>query len=484
VFYDYLGSDVLGLDTTASSLLSFLNLAELGVGGAVGYFLYQPLFDKDRLTINEIVSLQGWIYRRIAYVIMAAAFILMCFFPIIFKGISLPMWYPYATFLVMLFGALLGYFVNYRQCVLTADQKGYKVTRITSGAGLGFKILLVFILPIVPSPFLFYIGTNLAGTIFGSLWLNYVLKKEYPWLRKAELSGRQLLKKYPGILKKTSQLFFHQIATFIVFKCSPLIMYAYTSLTSIAYFGNYSIIIDKAKDILGMAFSSSQAAVGNLIASHDRQHALDVFWEMNDSRVCISTSALLILTMITEPFISVWLSSDYLLGHAVLYIMGFNAWLMINRDPVGQYVSGFGLFQDVWAPIVEALINFGVAIFFGRLYGIAGVLLGSTVSNLIIMYGWKPYFLFTRGFRGRPIREYYLPCLYRYILAGINVVAFIYLNKIFKPQHINNFLDLTVYGLILTLIIMPVMYLEFYLLTPGTRRFNQRLVGMLKGRFK
>ena len=41
VFFDYLGSEVLGLDTTASNLLGFLNLAELGIGVSISYFLYR-----------------------------------------------------------------------------------------------------------------------------------------------------------------------------------------------------------------------------------------------------------------------------------------------------------------------------------------------------------------------------------------------------------------------------------------------------------
>lgn len=80
VFFDYLGSEILGLNTTASNLLGFLNLAELGVSAAVSYFLYQPLFNKDYTTLNKLVSLQGWIYRRIALFIIGASAILMCFF--------------------------------------------------------------------------------------------------------------------------------------------------------------------------------------------------------------------------------------------------------------------------------------------------------------------------------------------------------------------------------------------------------------------
>lgn len=482
VFYDYLGAEVLGLDTTAYSLLGFLNLAELGVGGAVAFFLYQPMFNKDTLTINEIVALQGWIYRRIAFVIMAASCILMCFFPVIFKDIHLPMWYPYATFLVILFGSLLGYFVNYRQCVLYADQKSYKVTRVTSGATLAFRIILILILPYVPSPFIFYIGTNLLGSIFASVWLDHVLKKEYPWLHHAELKGTQLLKKYPGILKKTSQLFFHQITYFIVFQCSPLIMYAFTSLTTIAYYGNYLTIIDKAKYVLNMAFNSTQAAVGNLIASHDKQHSLDVYWEMLDSRMAISTGFLLVLGLITEPFISVWLSPSYLLGHSVLFLIVLNSWLMINRTTTDNYINGYGLYQDIWAPIAEAVINFGSAILFGHFWGIAGVLLGTTISTLTIVYIWKPYFLFSKGFKINPWKYFFKKILWRYILVGMNVVVFIEMNNLLRPKTIHGFSGVLVYGVVVSMVILPAVYILFYCFTPGTKRFSKRMLHLITSR--
>ena len=88
VFYDYLGSEVLGLDTTAQSLLEFLNIAESGVGTAVAFFLYAPLYNKDTLTINDIVTLQGWIYRRVATLILVVSLLLMLFFPLIFSNLG------------------------------------------------------------------------------------------------------------------------------------------------------------------------------------------------------------------------------------------------------------------------------------------------------------------------------------------------------------------------------------------------------------
>lgn len=481
IFYKYLGSEVLGLDTTASTLLSFLNLAELGVGSSVGYFLYKPMFCRDTKTINEIVALQGWIYRRIAFIIIGASAILMCFFPLIFQKIELPWWYPYCTFLVMLFGSLLGYFMNYRQCVLNADQKGYKVTRVTSGAGLFFKLLLILLLPVVSFPFTLYLSTSVLGSLFGCLWLNHVLKKEYPWLHKVEKNGKQLLREYPNIIKTTGLIFFHQITSFIVFKIAPFIMYAFTSLTQVAYYGNYLVIVDKAKDILSMAFSSTGSGVGNLIASGDKKHTLEVFWELIDSRMCLSFSCILVIGMITEPLISIWLSPSYLLGNTVLVLICFYSWMSINRTTIDEFKNGFGLFQDIGAPIVEGIINLVVALVGGYFWGISGVLLGNVVSTILIVFGWKPYYVYKKGFKIASLRNYYFPILCRSLLLIANAFLFVYVNHIIGYQPAN-FIDLALYMVVIAAIILPTVYIEFYLFSPGMRFFHQRILGIISKR--
>lgn len=84
IFIEYLGTEILGLNTTVVNLLQFLNLAELGIGAAISYTLYQPLADNNRDKICEIVSVQGYMYRKIAGFVILGSFILMCFFPFIF----------------------------------------------------------------------------------------------------------------------------------------------------------------------------------------------------------------------------------------------------------------------------------------------------------------------------------------------------------------------------------------------------------------
>ena len=46
IFLDQLGASFMGLSGTLGSLLGFLNIAELGIGAAIGYALYKPIAGK------------------------------------------------------------------------------------------------------------------------------------------------------------------------------------------------------------------------------------------------------------------------------------------------------------------------------------------------------------------------------------------------------------------------------------------------------
>ncbi|MCQ2160852.1 MAG: sugar transporter [Bacteroidales bacterium] len=474
VFYDYLGSEVLGLDTTAASLLNFLNIAESGVGMAVAYFLYTPFYEKDTMKINDLVSLQGWIYRRIAGFILVASFIMMGLFPWIFKDIQIPLWYAYATFTVLLIGNMLGYFVNYRQSVLAADQKQYKVVKVTQASSIAFKVFLILYLPYASHPFLCYLGTTLLGYVIGSIWLNYVLKEEYPWLKSSLKSGKELMEEYPDMFKKIKQLFVHKIGGFVILQCTPLIMYSFSSLTVIAYYGNYLAITDKAKSIMQQAFASTGAAVGNLVASKDKDKMLSVFWELVDSRMCFSTALVMTLALVTEPFISVWLSPDYLLGRGVLYLILVNIWLVLNRTPIDNFKDGFGLFQDVWAPAAESIINLSVAVVCGSFMGIKGVLMGGVASYVVIVYGWKPLFLWKNGFMRNYYSTFLKPFSYRIIVVFILLLMIIPLSGILRFES-TSLMEVIIITFIIGIMSTGLVYVVFSALFSGMKSFNDRL---------
>lgn len=277
IFLDYLGSEVLGLNTTAQNLLGFLNLAELGIGGAVAYNLYKPLYEKNFSAIIDIVSIQGWLYRRIAYVIIGGSSILMCFFPLIFSKAEVPVWYTYGTFIVLLLSSLLSYFVNYKQIVLSADQKQYKITQNVQGCKIIKIIFQIIAIKTLPNGYVWWLIIETIMAIITSICLTQTIKHEYSWLHTKIQEGRKLNVLYPNIMKKTKQSFFHNIGTFILAQTSPLIIYAYSSLTLVAIYGNYLIIVKGIESLMSALLNGINAGIGNLIAEGNKKNIKHFF---------------------------------------------------------------------------------------------------------------------------------------------------------------------------------------------------------------
>ncbi len=483
VFFDYLGSELLGLDTTAANLLGMLNLAEMGVGASVAYFLYKPLLEGDTKTINRIVALQGWIYKRIAIVIILVAMVMLLFFPAIFAEADVPIWCPYATFIVMLYGSLLGYFINFKQIVLYADQKGYKVSRVTQGASIAFKIVVLLIMPYTEYPFIWYLAMNFFGSTFGCLWLNHILKKEYPWLTINGINGREVLTEMPDIMKKTAQVFVHNVSGMIFMQVCPLLMYKFTSLTVIAYYGNYLLIVGKIGAIISMVFGSTGAAVGNLLAGEDKNRIIKVFWELIDSRLCISWIGLFAIYFLVQPFIVVWLGDRYLLSNTIVAMLIIQQAIHMNRSTVDSFLSGRGLFRDVWAPIAEGGVLLILALVLGDYLGIEGVLLSIIIAQTIFVGVWKPYFLFTQGFEISSL-QYFIPFAKRIIVIFLSSLLFYYLFGLYDISRIDSYIDWGLHAILVFSFISIVLCVLFYVFTQGMRDFTYRIKNIILERIQ
>lgn len=420
IFLEYLGSEILGLNTTASNLLQFLNLAELGISSAVGFTLYKPLYEDDHKTINEIVTLQGHLYRRIAYFLIIGSAILMLFFPIIFKKIELPMWYAYTTYIALLISALMGYFVNYKQVVLSANQQEYKVLYSLKCTQFLKLILQIISVKYFSNGYIWWISLEVIFAVISSLTVRYVTNRTFEWLHDTNQSFKELRSKYTEFTKKIKQLFFHKIGSFALTQTSPLIIYGFTTLTTVTFYGNYLIIISGAQILITALFNGVTAGVGNLIAENNKEKAYSVFRELFSIRFLIVATACYVIYNIASDFITVWIGKEYVLEPITVALMVTTLFFSLIRATVDAFINGYALFQDIYAPIVEAFLNIGLSILFGYYFGLNGVLLGALTSLILVIYIWKPYFLFSRALKG--YYRSYIVLILKHLLIGITIM--------------------------------------------------------------
>lgn len=405
IFLDCLGADFIGLTGTLQNLLGFLNLAELGIGSAIGYVLYKPLFNHDQEKINEIISVMGYLYSWIGIIILGAGCILSCFLPFIFPNTQFKLSLIYFAYFSFLASSLIGYFINYRQTLLGADQRNYVVAAYFQTANI-IKVLIQMISAYYTGSYFMWVFIELTFGIIYSFILNWKINKTYPWLRSKIKIGRQLFKHYPEVIKYTRQLFVHRISAFVQFQISPMLIYAFVSLHVVAFYGNYSMLFDKITQFFNNLLGSAGASVGNLIAEGNKEKIIRVYWEIMSIRFLISGIVITSFFSLFEPFITIWLGPQYLLNRTILILLLINFFIGMSRGS-DSFLYGYGLFSDTWAPVAESLIFIGVSLVGGFYYGLIGIVMATTISTAIIIAIWKPYFLFKKGFQIK-LRSYWI----------------------------------------------------------------------------
>lgn len=398
IFLDTIGPEVMGLRTTISNLLSMFSLAEMGLGAAIWFFLYRPLHGNDTKTVNEIIAIQAWFYRRLSAFIFVGGVIMIILIPQIFSDFKGPIGYAYVTFGLLLWEVLSTYLLNFRGIIFGASQNEYRLTIKIQGIAVFKSLLQIWVMLNVNNPYPYYLILEFALSLIGIFILEYMINKDFPWLRPDVKQGRSLLKKYPEIIKKTKQIFVHKIGGICAGNVAPLIIWRYTSLEMLTYYGNYTMVVVNLNAISSAVFSSVGASIGNLVAEGNREKIFRFFWEFLALRNFVATIICFVIYNFSHPFIVLWVGSEYELDNVTLLLIATTAFVMQSRSTQDTFIAAKGLFHDIWAPLVEASINVGFGILFGHFWGLPGVLLGTLISYIAIIMIWKVFFLFRDGF--------------------------------------------------------------------------------------
>lgn len=404
VFLDQLGDEFIGLTTTINSLLAFLNLAELGVGASIAYFLYKPLYEQDREKINETISIMGYLYRIIGIIILCAGLITSCFLPLIFKGTDLPWLIVFYCFYAQLACSLIGYFINYKaNTIFSADQRQYYVNGFFQATQI-LCALIQMALALKTRSYTLYISVTLVFTLINCFLLNRQFNKIYPWVRSDYQTGKKAIKERTDIIRYVKRVFIHQIGGFINNSVMPIIVYAYASLSMVTFYGNYTLLTTKAGQLINSALSGTSAGIGNLIAEGDKQRIYNCYKELYAIKFFVVCHLSICLAYLSSDFITVWLGENYVLEPLIVTLICADFCLNLLRNTTDQYLDGFGLKADIWVPVCR-IISLGLVILAGMKWGLHGLLAVPVLVQLCLMHVWKPYYLYSQGF-GLPFRQY------------------------------------------------------------------------------
>src|SRR5690606_32802540 len=211
----------------------------------------------------------------------------------------------------------------------------------------------------------------------------------YPWLVFNLKLTKDNRNNQKSLLKKIKQISFHKLGTFVSNSTDNIIVFSMVNPAMVAFVGNYQMIINNINLLVSKLFDGTNASVGNLVAENDLKTMLKVFWEFMALRFLIAGCSTILLYIGFDSLITLWLGEKYLLSNTILIVLIMIFFVLQIRQPIDSFKQAYGLYDDIWSPVAQSVINLVFSIIFVLKYGVLGVFLGTLLSQLIVVMLWR-----------------------------------------------------------------------------------------------
>ncbi len=460
IFVHVLSTEYLGLNGVFSNILSMLSLAELGLGTAICFCLYKPIYDKDEKTINSIMLFYKKAYNLIGAVVFFVGASLTPFLNFIVEELpNIP--HIRIIYLLFVFNSAASYFFVYKKTLLVADQKQYISNVVHQTTVLLMNVLqIVFLL--VTHNYFSYLIIMIICTLGQNIFVSALVNKKYPYL---DLKNAEPLDKKTKaeVFKNIKAMTSHRIGGVVVNGTTNIIMAKFVSVVSVGLYSNYFLVKNTLISVITMLFQSITSSVGNLGAeTDDGERKETVFNALNLIGAWVIGFSSICLFVLFNPFIELWVGKEYWFDMKIVALIVVNFYMLGMRQPVLTTRDALGIFwYDRHKPIVESVINLACAIPLAIYFGVFGVLLATLISTVTTSLWVEPYVLYKHGFN-KGVTPYFIK-YFAYTLVTVVAGGICWVLCEFLP--ISNIYILFVAKMLICGIIPNIIFLLVYFKT-------------------
>lgn len=419
LFIKYLSLEYLGMNGLFSNVLSLLSLAELGIGTAIIYSLYEPLAKKEEIVVQALMDFYEKAYRLIGCFIFIIGIALIPFLGwFIREGTEIEgLRIIYVLFLL---DSVVSYFYSYKASLIIANQKSFVVHIYTNGVKI-IKIILSIIVIWIWKNYYFYLFVQLGCTLLENILISQKANRMYPFLKRKR-KNILLEKKRNEIKKNTFGMMFHKVGNIVVNGTDNLIISKFVSIVSVGRISNYTMVLNVFHSFIGSVFQAFTAGIGNYAITEEREKQKQLFWQLFFMNFWLYGTCAVGLFCLFNPFICFWIGEEYTFSKGIVFLFLLNFYLTGMRKAVLTFRDAMGLFwHDRYKAFIEAIFNLVFSIILVKKMGIAGVYLGTIISTLLTCFWVEPYILFKYRLKEKMMKyvKFYGYYAFLTILAGI-----------------------------------------------------------------
>lgn len=476
IFIIKLGETLLGVNSTYTSILSVLSLAELGLGTAVNFSLYGPVARGDKETVKAYMQFYKKAYRIIALVIACVGLALVPFLRFIIRD---PVGIDsnadlIGYYLIFLFNTVSSYFVAYKYSLPNAEQKNYIQSNVLTITKIATVLTQIALLLLVPN-FYLYLLAAAAIELIQKIFANAYLNRKYPLLK--EKNVRKLTaEEFSDIKKKTGALVCHKVGDAARLQTDSIIITSFINVTMSGYVDNYNKVINLIANFVNVIFNSVISSFGNLIATESNEKQYEMFRVYRFFAFWIYGFSSVGFFLLLTPFITWYYGDRFALSAAVVGAILIDFYFKGERVVLSNYKTAAGVFeQDKFLPLIQGAVNLVLSIVLVQRIGLLGVYIGTIVSGLIANI-IRPVIIYRACFNRKADSYFY--DAFRYIGASILALAICALAGDAVLSSVS------LLRMIVMAVIVTVVYNGIFLLFFGRTFEFKYLYGILKTRLK
>jgi O-antigen/teichoic acid export membrane protein len=393
-FINVLGISILGVNTLFVNIITLLSLSELGIGTAVGYRLYAAIANSNKHEIAKWMNFYKKAYRIIAAIVLIIGLAITPFIHLLAK---VKLSHMEFYFLLYAANSAVSYLLSYKQTLLSVNQQAYIRQYVHSIYIICLNLFQIVVLYFFAS-FALYIVCQIVFILAENIVLALFVNKKHAYILGDD-HGSLVPKEKVDFRKDVFSLMSNRIGLQILAASDSIIISKFVGINFLGLYSNYYLILTAITGFILQITQSISASVGNLNVTESKERNMSVFFAIQFSVFWISSLAILLIAVLMNPFIEIWIGRKYLLPNSVLALMLVNSYIMVNRNVVVLFKDAKGLFyRDRYRTLITAAVNLPLSIALSKVFGLTGVIFGTTLSMLTITVWYEPVILFKYGF--------------------------------------------------------------------------------------
>ncbi len=447
VFIRCLSAEYLGVNGLFTDVLSILNFAELGIGTAMIFSMYEPAAQNDEYKLARLMNLYKWMYRAVAASVLIFGLILLPFLPHLIKG-GAGVENLRLIYMMYVINSASSYLLNYKNSIFQAYQKGY----IRAGYNMVcecIRTILQIAVLLITRSFILYLLIQFVMQFVPNILISRKADKEFPYLKECkELPDEE---ERNGILKNIGAMSLHKLATIIVRNTDSLLMSSFIGLATVGMYSNYRLVINSLNGVMAKFSSAFSGSIGNLSALENSDRLYSIYKELDLMFFVLAGYVAGGMMMLFNPFISIFFGAQYCFPIATVVIIVTEFYISLMRQTNLLFREAMGLFwNDRYKAVAESIINLVVSLLLVKPFGVAGIIGGTIISSVSTCVWVEPYIFMKYGIRDdwrSKLKAYFAEYLKRVCIMAVISAAGIYAVQRFPVGNIGWFI---LYGMLYT----------------------------------